>query len=324
MSKDLDYGALANEIKKAHSFIIGSHLNPDGDGIGSILALGMALSRMGKDVLMYSKDGVPFNLAFLPEVEKIRREFPAGHHFDMAIMLDCAQRSRISEEFAALKGAGIFICIDHHLLEKAEADLLLIDKAAASTGEVVMHLLEKAGFEITPEIAQCIYTTLVVDTGFFKYSNTSAHSLEMASRLVKLGADPWASAKNLEESRPIETMRLLALSLSTISVGMKGKYCSMEISQNMLSESGASMEHSEEFATYPRSIAGVEVSALFREVEPKLTKVSLRSKDIVDVAKVARFFGGGGHARAAGARIRLPLGEAKIALEKIVNKELGE
>jgi len=317
-----DYGAFLKGIEGARSFVIASHFSPDGDGIGSTLALGMALERMGKRVVMYNRDRLPENLEFLPGAGRLVRELSADARFDMAIMVDCAQRKRISEEFAAHQGFGKLACIDHHKLKDLEAEITLLDDCAASTGEVVLHLMETAGIDIDVDLAQCIYTTLVVDTGFFRYSSTNAHALEIASQLVRNGASPWEVAKNLDESYPASRLRLLALSLSTLELGMEGKYATMEVTQGMLKESGAGMEYSDEFATYPRSVKGVEVAALFREVEGGVIKISLRSKDSVDVAELARPMGGGGHSRAAGLRIRGTMEQAKSKLAGAVEEAL--
>lgn len=322
MVKQIDYDAFIAKLRGAKSFIIASHYNPDGDGIGSTLALGEALRKMDKRVVMYNRDGVPFNLKFLPGSSGVVDKIDPNFLFDIGLMVDCAQRKRISDEFAAMKNVGSVVCIDHHLLENAEADLLLIDKDAASTGEVVLHLMEHAGVKISKSIAQCIYTTLVVDTGFFKYSNTSAHTLRVAGGLVDAGASPWDVAKYLDESHPASGLKLLALSLATLDIDCDGEYATMDLTREMLDRSGAMMEYSEEFASYPRSIEGVEVSALFREVEDNLVKISLRSKDYVDVAAIAKSFGGGGHSHAAGFRIRCSMEEAKSKLRDEVKKLL--
>lgn len=308
-----DYGAFMEKLHPAGKVVIASHYSPDGDGIGATIALAIALERLGKRAVMYNRDAIPDNLKFLPHVDRFVRALDPAERFDLAIMVDCAQRKRISDEFASHPGLGLIACIDHHKLESLSADVALIDGEAASTGEVVMRLMRHAGLEVDAEVAQCIYTTLVVDTGFFKYSSTSAHVLSLAAELVGLGASPWVVAKHLEESYPASRLRLLAQSLATLKIELGGRYASMEVTQRMLQETGAGIEHSDEFATYPRSIEGVEVAALFREVEG-IVKVSLRSKDLVDVARLAHAMGGGGHARAAGVRIRATLEEAKLRI----------
>ena len=214
------------------------------------------------------------------------------------------------------------MCVDHHLLKDVDAEFSILDVNAASTGEVIYRLIEHAGPEVTREIAECIYTTLVVDTGFFKYSNTNDKVLALASKLVEAGASPWLVAKNLDESHPVSRIKLLSLSLVSFEIQCDGKYSSMDVTSDMLEKSGATIDVSEEFATYPRSIDTVEVSALFRDIDDEMIKVSLRSKDYVDVSKIAGGFGGGGHARAAGFRIRCSLAEAKEKLLKVVKQNL--
>lgn len=319
-----EYGSFIENLKVARTFVIASHYSPDGDGIGSSIALGMALRGMGKDVVLYSVDPVPWNLKFLPGTDGFVSSLPPGGEFDMAIMVDCAQRKRVSDEFAKYGGFKSIACIDHHQLENPEADHLLLDDEAASTGEVVMRLMKKAGVNVTADIAQLIYTTLVVDTGFFKYSTTDAHVLSVASELVAAGAEPWVVAKHLEESHPASRLKLLAKSLSTLTMELGGRYATMDVTQAMLAETKAAMEQSDEFATYPRMIDGVEVAALFREVEGGLIKISLRSKDFVDVAAIARSMGGGGHSRAAGVRIRASIDEAKKRIKSAIEEALGK
>ncbi|MFH0799179.1 MAG: DHH family phosphoesterase [Pseudomonadota bacterium] len=313
-----EYDAFIDCLRGGKSFLIASHYNPDGDGIGSTLAMGMLLEGMGKEVTLYNRDGVMPSLSFLPGSEKIVSRLPGGKAFDISVMVDCAQRKRISDEFASFAGLGKVACVDHHLLEKPEADSKLVDSEAASTGEVVMRIMKRARMAIDAKIAQCIYTTLVVDTGFFKYSNTNAGVLALAAELVGAGAEPWVVAKNLEESCSIARMRLLGASLASLVVAQGGSYATMDVTQEMLRASGATMELSDEFAVFPRSIEGVEISALFRELGDGKVKVSMRSKDVVDVAAISRGFGGGGHARAAGFQIKGTIDEVKKRVEAVV------
>jgi phosphoesterase RecJ-like protein len=267
---------------------------------------------------------VPWNLKFLPGTDGFVSNLAPDSEFDMAIMVDCAQRKRVSEDFAEHKGFKSVVCIDHHRLENSDVDHLLLDDGAASTGEVVMRLMKKAGGEVSADVAQLIYATLVVDTGFFKYSTTNAHVFALAAELVEAGAQPWVVAKHLEESFPAARLKLLARSLATLSVDLGGRYASMDITQAMLRETGASIEYSDEFATYPRMIEGAEAAALFREVEDGLIKISLRSKDVVDMAALAKSMGGGGHSRAAGVRIRASMEEAKKKMKAAIEEALGK
>lgn len=318
-----EYKAFLARLKAGKTFLIVSHYNPDGDGIGSMIAMYMMLKEMGKEVVLYNRDGVPDNLKFLPFSCEITQKLDPKAQFDFCIMVDCAKKKRVSDEFADFLGCRQVACVDHHLFEEPDADFKLIDSEAASTGEVVMRLIKDSGFKLTESLAQCIYTTLVVDTGFFKYSNTNSEIFRLAGELAEAGANPWTVAKNLEESYPISRMKLLGFSLESIQTELLGKYAFMEVTQEMLKESGATMDLSDEFAVFPRSIEGVEVSALFREMGDGSVKVSLRSKDFVDVAEISNLFGGGGHARAAGCMIRGQIEEVKQKIKDTVSKMLS-
>lgn len=318
-----EYDAFIARLKGAASFLVASHYNPDGDAIGSTIALGLLLKRLGKDVLLYNRDPIPKSLGFLPGAEGVVHRIPQGMAFDLAIMVDCAQRERVSDEFAAHAGFKAVACIDHHLHETPDAGVTLVDSAAAATGVVIARLMKRAGVGLDTASAQCIYTTLVVDTGFFKYSGTDAEVLSLAAELVRAGASPWTVAKGLEESHPFARMRLLSASLATLAVEEGGRYATMDVTRGALLSSGAAMEMSDEFAVFPRSIEGVEVAALFREADDGRIKVSMRSKDVVDVSAIARNFGGGGHARAAGFYVRGTLADVKAKVLGAVRDALG-
>lgn len=311
-------------LKEAKSLLIVSHYHPDGDAIGSALALALGLKQLKKEVAVYNRDSVPHNLVFLPASQSVEQKLP-GKKFDVAVMVDCAQPKRISTEFDAAVQAKKFsklVCIDHHLLDHPVGDIDWVEPNAASTGCVIWEILKMLNVELTKDIANLIFCTLTVDTGSFKYSNTTVQTFQLAGELVSHGADPWLIAKNIEESNPIERFRLLGLSLQTLYVALNGKFASMDVTRAMLKQAGAREDLSEEFGNIPRSIEGVEVAVLFREMEDSKIKVSLRSKDIVDVANVAKTFGGGGHEHAAGCVLACSLTEAKKQIEAAVKKSL--
>jgi len=320
MASTTAYKEAVEFIKKHDRVLITAHINPDGDGIGSMLALGEAIAAMGKQVTLYTRDGVPDNLEFLPSAKKISHELPSAADIDAAIMVDCGEPVRAGDDFAKWVEGKPIAVIDHHLYTELPGATMCLDVTAASAGEVAWHVIVALDVKRTAEMALNIYTTLVVDTGFFRYSNTTAKVLGLAAELVEVGADPWCVARNLDESHPERRLRLLAKSLETLSVLEGGRYACMDVTQAMLKETGATIADSDEFAPYPRSIDTVEVSALFREEKPGRTKVSLRSKEYVNVAELARRQGGGGHERAAGFGIDLSIGETK----ELVAKEIRE
>lgn len=312
-------------IRKAKSFLVVSHYHPDGDAIGSALALGLGLKKLKKDVVVYNRDPAPFNLKFLPAIQELSCTLPQ-RSFDCAVMVDCAQPKRVSDEFAKAveaKRFGKLICIDHHLLDSKVGDIDWIDPKAASTGCVIWDLLKKMRLHTLKNVANLIYCTLTVDTGSFRYSNTTTDVFKLAAELLRQGADPWFIARNLEESNPASRYHLLGLSLKSLHVGFDGEYASMDVTQAMLKEAGAPEDLSDEFANFPRSIAGVEVSSLFREMEDGRIKVSLRSKMRVDVSRIAKQFSGGGHEHAAGCIIAGDLASAKRQIEEEVRKCLS-
>jgi len=318
------YAKVARALKKGKRFIVTTHLNPDGDGVGAMLALARALKKLGKNVVMYAQDPVPAALKFLPDADRIVHVIPPKARFDAAVMVDCGEPVRASKEFAALVATGLpVIVIDHHLFANLPGALMCIDARAASAGEVVWRVLGALGAPRDAATALCIYTTLVVDTGFFRYSNTTDSVFALAARLVETGAEPWLVAKHLDESYPHSRMKLLGASLASLALMYDGRYGSMEVTRAMLEATGATLADSDEFAGYPRSIKSVEVAALFREVDAGTVKVSLRSKDYVNVAAIARRHDGGGHKHAAGFTLHTDIEAAKNLVRDEVEKELA-
>lgn len=291
-------------IKKENSFLLACHLNPDGDALGSMISLGIILRRLGKEVHFYNRDPVPANLLFLPHSRQVGQSLP--EKVDVGILIDCAQKKRASKDLAKYDGARMWAAIDHHYLENPDSDVIatIVDPNAAATGLLIYDLINDLGQKIDRDIATCLYCALAVDTGFFRYPNTGAKEFRLAEKLVQAGAEPWIISRGIEENYPASRLRLMGLAFSSLQMHLGGKFATIFVTQKMLKDSGATMEVSDEFAVYPRTIAGVEVSALFRELDGRDVKVSLRSKDTVDVAEIASKFGGGGHKRAAGCLIK--------------------
>ncbi len=305
--------------KNNQHILLAAHYSPDGDAVGSCLAIGEFLASLGHTMIYYNADPIPYNLKFLIGSAGFTSSLPE-EPIDITILLDCARFSRSSKKLESLPHKGITFCIDHHETDDSDATYARINSRAASTGMIIYELLCDDSATITPTMAQALYTTIAVDTGFFKYPNTNATVLNAAGKLVELGANAWEVAKCLQESQPIARMRLLAMSLGSLSLQCNDVYASMDVTQAMLSECHATKEMSDEFATYPRAIDSVEVAAFFRELKDGSVKVSLRSKDYVDVASIATHFDGGGHKRAAGFRVNAPLNQVKeLVLKKVMH-----
>ncbi|MBI2346192.1 MAG: bifunctional oligoribonuclease/PAP phosphatase NrnA [Deltaproteobacteria bacterium] len=316
------YDRAAKYISSRQRLLVASHANPDGDAIGSTLALGMGLLGLGKQVQMFNADGVPRTLRFLPYADRIVKHLDPGLAPDGLILVDCAQPRRAGEQIAELAKRLPPFFIDHHLLPGIRHEEHCIDPRAAATGEVIYRIFRSIDMWITPEIAKLIYCTLVVDTGSFRYSNTTPDVLRLAADLISAGADPWAISSQLQENHPVVRFVLMRSVLETLELAERGRFASVVLTGDMLREARARPEDAEEFVNFPRAISGVEVAALFREQERRRWKVSLRSKGEIDVAAITALFDGGGHEHAAGCTIEADLPTVKARIGEAVRKAL--
>jgi phosphoesterase RecJ-like protein len=301
------YAATIARIMAAQKILIVSHANPDGDAIGSTLALGMGLRQLGRHVIMFNEDPLPYSLRFLPHVGELVHKIPRTQDIDLAILVDCSQPHRAGDAFEKLAPQVPVMIVDHHLINSASPEDNCIDVTAAATGHVVYELLKRMSARITPEIATLVYTTIVMDTGFFRYSNTTPPVFELAAELVRLGASPSDVSQSTFENCPVAQVRLLPLVLETMTLEFGGQCSTLVMTLQMLEEALATPDMAENFINYARAIEGVEVAVLFRERDPGIYKVSFRSKKRVNVAELAARFGGGGHNHAAGCTIEKPL-----------------
>jgi len=308
---DANYDKLIDLINSKNSFLLCSHAHPDGDGIGSTLALGVALKRLGKEVVMYNQDPVPMIIDFLPHANEMVTSVPKDKKFDVSVMLDCSQPDRAGRDFPEKERMGELVCIDHHLNQCEGAYVCCVDDQVSSTGEVVFGLIKRMGLEITADIATHVLTAIIVDTGFFRYSNTNEHCLKLAAELVSSGASTWNISKHMEERIPPEQLKLLSLALDTLDYPYNGKVSVITLTSQMFTQANAGVEMAEDFINFPRSIKDVEVAVLFRQKSDNEYKISFRSKGRIDVAKIAKSFDGGGHIHAAGCSVEGSLGVAK-------------
>jgi phosphoesterase RecJ-like protein len=301
---------IISEITNNRSFLIASHENPDGDAVGSSLALACYLSALGKDVTVFSCDPLPDNFLFLPLADSVVTAIP-DRHFDICFVLDAGDISRIGSDSERLKKIGNIINIDHHPDNRLFGDINLLDPKASATGALVYRLITASGFPIDYPTALCIYTAIVTDTGSFRYSNADREAFQISGQMVSYGINPWYVAEKLYENQPRHRLELLSLALSTLQVTDRGDVASITVTLDMYEKTGATSELTDGFINYPRSIQGVEVAVFFREVEKGLFKVGFRSKGNVDVSVLAAAFGGGGHHNAAGCKISGSLDEAR-------------
>ncbi len=307
------------EIKKVienyNSFIVASHVDPEGDAIGSSLAFYHALKNLGKNVCVYNESPLPKILKFLPGTENIVSEIYSADEYDCIFVIDCGELDRIGKLKNKLEKLRI-VNIDHHSTNPNFGHINMVDKNAAAAGEVVYRIFEELGIEITYEMAVNLYTAILVDTGSFRYSSTSSKSFEICGKLIELGVQPWEVSKNIYESFPYERMKLLGMVLNTLELVMNNRVALMHVHKEMFKNAEASEDLTEGFVNFGRAIDGVEISILFKEVDQNTYKLSLRSKGLFDVSKIAIKLGGGGHRNAAGCTVRGSLSDVK---EKVVN-----
>lgn len=284
------------------------------------MALAMFLEEEGKDVFVYNQDPVPLLYEFVPGVDLVRHDLPEGRAFDLSFLLDCSGPSRVGAGFEKFLGKGDLVIIDHHPpLAPIEA-MHLIETAAAATCELLYRVIVSYGKRPNPRVATALYVGLVTDTGSFRFGNTTPRSLAVAAELLEAGADHRTVMGSLYENYPKERFTLLAKVLETLEFHHGGRVATLEMTRAMTEEAGGSHDLSEGFVEIPRSIRGVEVSLLFREVSSDEHRVSMRSRGGVDVGQIASRFQGGGHPAAAGCTIR---GDRRAAYEAVLTAVLG-
>lgn len=310
---------IVEQIENNQSFLVVSHENPDGDAIGSTLGLANALREMGKRVVALNVDGIPQIMQFLPNHDQLETELPDKPHFDVAFVLDAGDLSRAG--VAVRECCQILINIDHHP-HSDFGDICYLDTTASATAILIDRILNACPYEMSLDVAKCLYLGILSDTGSFRYSSANPESFSVAGRLVGMGIDPWEVANSLYESLAPERMRLLGLVLPTLEISACGRYASVALTEETLKKSGATEEHTDGFVNYPRAISGVEVALFFRQVADNSFKISFRSRGKIDVGSMSRELGGGGHHNAAGAKVSGTLEEVRAKVSHLLDRVL--
>jgi phosphoesterase RecJ-like protein len=303
---------LLSLIQEENFFFISTHINPDGDALGSSLALSLALESLGKETVLYNRDRVPEFYRFLPAWEKFTASLPGNRQ--PLILLDCNEPGRAGLDDAVIAYSAI---IDHHETVRDFGDIRWIEPHAAATGIMVYYLIKELGLKITQSIATNLYTAIAVDTGTFRYSNTNSELLRVCAELIDSGAAPASIAVALYETWTERRFRLLIEVLNTLEIVDNIAFTSA--TKELFTGTGTTAEDTEHFSNFPRMMQDIEVSAFFREIDGAW-KVSLRSKGGVDVAKIAERFNGGGHRNASGYKIKADITVAKEELIKAIQE----
>lgn len=317
--------AVVDALRMGRRFALFLHLSPDGDSVGSTLALGLALERLGKRTVWVGADPPGEAYRFLPASERFRlwdEIHEDWSSWDAAILLDCADLDRVGPARSAIERIGRIINIDHHPSNRLYGHINLVDPSAAAVGEMTARLIDELGVPLDAPMAYGLYTAILTDTGSFQYENTHPGTYRLAARLVEAGVKPQVVAQAVFESRPLRVLRLLREALGTLEVGARGRLAWMTVSRATMDRVGAQRGDTEGFVNYPRTLAGVEVALLFVEEPDGRVRVSWRSNREVDVSHLAAAFGGGGHARAAGCILNGPLDKARVQVLQHVARHL--
>jgi phosphoesterase RecJ-like protein len=312
---------IVEEIRTNHSFLLTTHEGPDGDAVGSTLALASLLKKTGKDVVVHYRDPVPDLYGFLPGSDTVSAHIP-DRDFDIAFVLDIGEVKRAGEEFCRFGRIGKTINLDHHLACENFGTLNLVDPAAAATGVLVYRIASALGYSFDAETALCLYVSIITDTGSFRYSNANREAFTIAGEMIERGVNAWDVAEQLYENQPRKRLELLARCLPTLEIIKGGLAASVTVTLDMYADTGADAELTDGFVNYPRSIKGVEVAIFFRQIDEDRVKVGFRSKGKVNVAVFSAALGGGGHHNAAGCTVDGTIDAVKARVYALVEDVL--
>ena len=310
---------IISHIKEANHILLASHSDPDGDAVGSLLALGIAIGRRSQKTTIYNASPIPAVYRFLPSVERIVRHIKKANTYDLALIMDCGDLPRIGEASTTVSQIPVVINIDHHISNTGFGDIQLIDPLACSTAEIVYRLIKALDVPLNKAIATSLYTGILTDTGSFRFSSTNQAAFAISQEMTELGVEPHDVAQHVYGTYSLGRIKLLNLALDSIEISENGKLSVMTVTGAMFAETGTHPEDVDGMINYARRIEDVKVAALIQEQQNGNTQsnshcryhVSLRSDGTVDVAAIAGSFGGGGHASAAGFQIEATLTELK-------------
>lgn len=296
---------IISAIRDNERFMVATHVRPDGDAVGSLLATKLILQRLGKEVDVYAQDRIPPEFEFLPGSREVKNKPLGSEDYEVAILVDCGDFDRVGDELSAFIGSRVpfVINIDHHIPNKSFGNIYWSEPSASSSCEMLFDLC--MGLSLAPDsaLATALYTGIVTDTGSFRFSNTNRRVFEIISILVDSGAEPFNIATQVYDSATPEKLKLLAQVLGTVEFHAGARIATAQLTRAMLSTSSASYMDSEGFINHLRSVKSVDLAILFREGSDGLVHVSMRSREGINVARLAQRHGGGGHRQAAACRI---------------------
>ena len=320
------FSEIGEVLRNHKSFVLMSHVRPDGDAIGSQIALGFSLMAMGKTVWMINEDGLPETMAFLAGSDKVTLPPAEPLDVEVAIALDTATKPRLGD--AALRAASrakLWLNIDHHISNPLYGDVNLIDSSSPATGEILYDLITALGMPLPAETRDAIYVAVSTDTGSFQYPSTTVKTYELAADLMRRGLDVGTINSETYDNQPYRRLELMRALLNTLERCADGWVAHWELRDQTRIDLALMPEDSEGLIDFIRAIRGVRLAVFFEELPDGKVRVSMRSKDKrLDVCQIATRFGGGGHPLAAGIRMKGPLEEAKALVLSAIREKVDE
>lgn len=313
---------IIQHLKNSDSILVASHAHPDGDALGSLIAMGLTLKSLNKSVTLYNESPIPAVYRFLPMIHLVEQHIEPVEKYNTAILLDCGDFDRIGKSAADASRIPVIINIDHHMTNTGFGHYQYVDTSACATAEIVYHMIKELDVPFNRDIATLIYTGILTDTGSFRFSNTNLAAFTICEEMVDIGVEPYTIAKHVYGTYSLGRLRLLNFALDSIELSENGKLSMMTLKKHMFVETNTHPEDVDGMINYARRIEDVKVSVLIQQdlngsdlpSQPGLYHVSLRSDGTVDVAKIAADHGGGGHLAAAGFSIETKLEELKSKL----------
>jgi phosphoesterase RecJ-like protein len=315
---------IGQALREGVRFAVLGHVRPDGDALGSQLALGLSLKQLGKDVRIWNEEGMLEKYTFLPNANLLTKPPAEPEDVDVAIALDTAIQNRLGNSLAAVRSAKVWINIDHHPSNPGYGDLVYIDPNSPATGQILFELIKSEKLPIDAAIAENLYVAISTDTGSFQYPNTTARTFEIAAELVRAGVDVGRVSQLTYENYPRRRVELLRDLLGTMRFDANDRVASFSLSLASAKKLGVLPEDNEGLIDHLRAIRGVIVAVFFEELADGKVRVSMRSKnEKVNVCAICEKFGGGGHLLAAGARVRGSLADVEEKILEEVRDVVG-
>ncbi len=305
------------QLKASQTVLLASHIQPDGDALGSTLALGLFLESLGKSVTFYNENAVPAMYRFLPGRDRLMHRITRPERYDTLVVLDCSDIRRVGRLAAQADRFPLIINIDHHVTNTRFGDTVMVDETACAAAQIVYSMIKDCGAVPTLDMAYNIYTAILTDTGSFRFQNTNQEAFSICQEMIAIGVDPYKVAQHVYGTYSLGRIKLLNRVLESIEISDNGKLSIMTLTREMLAETGATTEEINGLVNYAKRIQDVQVAMLIYEQDqpdagPEAEYViSIRSNGEVDVSTIATAFGGGGHPTAAGFSIKAPLNDVR-------------